>query len=80
MEFEAWVSEDGHVRPMMESVVEGLRAGSPHEDPASFTALLGNGSDAPQASEAIEVSQSNGVVSVSEDGGKDGGVGWFSRF
>jgi hypothetical protein len=45
MEFEVWVTEDGHVSPMMESVVEGLRTGSPHENMSTFTALLCNGSD-----------------------------------
>lgn len=47
MELEVRVSEDGHVGPMVESVVEGLRSGSPHKDLATITALFGNGSDTP---------------------------------
>ena len=45
VELEVNVPKDGHVRPMVESVVEGLRAGSPHEDLSTITALFGNGSD-----------------------------------
>ena len=51
MEFEVSVPEDGHVSPMMESIVEGLRAGSPHEHLTTFTALFCNGSDTAQVSE-----------------------------
>ena len=91
MEFEVWIAEDGHVGPMMESVVEGLRARSPHEDLAAFTALLCNGSDTAKASKCTEVSEANRVVSVCEDGsedegadpgqrGKDGGVGGLFEF
>ena len=47
MRFEVRVSKDGHVGPMVESIVEGLRAGSPHEDLATITTLFGNGSNPP---------------------------------
>lgn len=73
VEFGVVISEDGHVCPMMESVIEGLRACSPHEDLSTFAALFGNGSDAPQATECLEVSQSNGVVCVGEESGEDKG-------
>ena len=80
------IAEHSHVSPMMESVVEGLRARSPHEDLATFTALLCHGSDTAQVSQGNEVSEPNGVMSVCEDGsedkgadtgqrGEDGGVG-----
>ena len=66
MELESRVAEDGHVSPMMESMAEGLRARSPHENLATSTTLLCDRSDASQASEGREVSQANRVVSVAE--------------
>ena len=61
------------MRPMMESVIEGLRACSPHENLPTFAALFRNGSDAAEATECLEVSQSNGVVCVAEERGEDKG-------
>ena len=74
VELEVRVSKNGHVGPMMESVVEGLRASSPHENLATFTTLLRNGSDPAKVSEGNEVSEPNGVMSVSENGGEDEGT------
>jgi hypothetical protein len=91
MEFEVGVSEDGHVSPMMESVVEGLRAGSPHEHLTTFPTLLCNGSNTAKVSQGDEVSEPNSVMSVCEDRredegtdtgqrSKDGGVGGLFAF
>ncbi len=71
MELEVVISEDSHVSPVMESVVEGLRASSPHENLATFTALLCNGSDTAQVSEGNEVSETNGAMSVRKDGSEN---------
>ena len=80
------VSEDGYPGPMMESIVEGLRARSPQEDLSMFAALFGDGSYTPEAPEGLEISAPNGVVGIAEHGsehegadarerGEDGGVG-----
>jgi hypothetical protein len=58
---------------MMQSIVEGLRACSPHDDLSTFSALSGDGSDASEATECFEVAQANGVVGVAEETGKDKG-------
>lgn len=75
---------------MMESIVEGQRASSPHEDCwsqlSTLAALFGDGSDATEASEGLEIAETNGVMGISEYGskhegadararGEDGGVG-----
>ncbi len=81
-----WVAKDGDPGPMMESIVEGLRARSPQEDLATFSALFGDGSDTPEAPESLEIAKTNGVVGIAENGseheganagkrGEDGGVG-----
>ena len=81
-----WVAKDGDPGPMIESIVEGLRACSPQEDLATFAALFGDGSDTAEAPESLEISKTNGVVGIAENGsehegadagkrGEDGGVG-----
>ncbi len=83
---EVVVSEDGYPGPMMESIVEGLRARSPQKDLATFAALFRDGSDTSEAPESLEIAETNGVVSIAENGseyegadagkrGEDGGVG-----
>ena len=80
------VSQDGDPGPMMESIVEVLRASSPEEDLATLAALFGDGSYPPKTSESLEISETNGVVSIAEHGsehegsdawkrGEDGGIG-----
>ena len=70
----------------MESVVQGLRTGSPQEDLSPFAALFGDGSDTAEAPESLEIAETNGVVRIAEHGsehegpdagkrGEDGGVG-----
>jgi hypothetical protein len=84
--FSVWVSQDGDPSPMMERIIEGLRASSPQEDFATFAALFGDGSYPSKASESFEISETNGVVSIAEHGsehegadawkrGEDGGIG-----
>lgn len=72
--FEYWVSENGDACPMMESVVKGQRASSPHEDFGIFlptlTAFLSDGSDSAKASEGVEISETDRVVGVAEQGSK----------
>ncbi len=86
MLFGVWVAKDGDPGPMMERIVEGLRARSPQKDLATFAALFGDGSDTPEAPESLEIAKSNGVVGIAENGsehegadagkrGEDGGVG-----
>ena len=69
---EVRVCEDGDACPMMESVVEGQRASSPHEDLwsllATLTTFFGDGSDAAETSEGVEISETKGVVGVTEHG------------
>ncbi len=50
-----WVSQDSDPCPVMESVVQGLRTGSPQEDLSPFAALFGNGSDTAEAPESLEI-------------------------
>jgi hypothetical protein len=81
--FEPRVAEDRNAGPVMQSVVEGQRASSSHEDLRSFlaplTTFLGNRGNATKAPEGIEISESNGVVCIAEDGseheGADAGKG-----
>ena len=72
------VSEDGNPCPVMQSVVEGHRASSSHEDLgsllATLTAFLGDRSDASEASKGIEISETNGVVCIAEDGSEHEGA------
>ena len=86
MLFGVWVAKDGDPGPMVESIVEGLRARSPEDDLATFAALFGDGSDTPEAPEGVEIAETNGVVCIAENGseyegadagkrGEDGGVG-----
>ena len=63
----------------MESVVEGLRASSPHEHLATFTALLCNRSDTAKVAQGDEVSEANSVVSVCEDRSEDEGSDTWQR-
>ncbi len=81
-----WVAKDGDPGPMMERVVEGLRARSPQKDLATFAALFSDGSDTSEAPESLEIAKTNGVVGIAENGseyegadagkrGEDGGVG-----
>lgn len=60
------VVHDGDPSPMMESVVEGLRASSPQDDLATFAALFGDGGYSPEASESLAISETNGVVGIAE--------------
>ena len=80
------VAQDGDPGPVIESIVKGLRAGSPQDDLATFAALFGDGSYSPEASEGLEITETNGVVGIAEHGseyegadaghrGQDGGVG-----
>lgn len=73
------VAQDGDPGPMIESIVEGLRASSPQENLATFAALFGDGRDPPKASESLEISETNGVVCIAEYGseheGADAGQG-----
>ena len=86
MLFGVWVTKDGDPGPMVESIVEGLRARSPQDDLATFAALFGDGSDTPEAPEGVEIAETNGVVCIAENGseyegadagkrGEDDGVG-----
>ena len=63
---------------MMQSVVEGQRASSSHEDLrsqlATLTAFFGDGSDAAEASKGIEISETNGTVGIAEDGSEHKGA------
>jgi hypothetical protein len=72
--FRARVPEDGDASPVVESVIEGQGASSAHEDLGSkfspLSALLGDGRDATEASEGLEIAESNGVVGVAEQGGE----------
>ena len=81
-----WVAKDGDPGPMMERIVEGLRARSPQKDLATFAALFRDGSDTPEAPESLEIAETNGVVGMAENGsehegadagkrGEDGGIG-----
>ena len=76
--FEVRVCEDGDACPMMESIVEGQRASSSHEDLrsllATLTAFFGDGSYAAEASKGIEISETNGVVGVTEHGSEHDGA------
>ena len=87
---EGVVLEDSYPGPMMESIVQGQRASSPHEDfgflLTALAAFLCNGSDATEAPEGVEISETNRVVGIAEYGGEhegphagkrgnDGGVG-----
>lgn len=62
------VVHDGDPGPMMESVVEGLRASSPERDLTTFAALFGDGGYSPEASESLEISETKGVVGIAEHG------------
>jgi len=86
MVFEVRVAQNGDSGPMMEGVVEGLRASSAHEDLPALATLFGNWGDPAMASKGAEVSKPNGIVSVAEkgsknespdarQGGEDGGIG-----
>ncbi|MGH9388477.1 MAG: hypothetical protein ACRD1Z_02610, partial [Vicinamibacteria bacterium] len=59
------VAEDGNPCPVMQSVVEGQRASSSHEDLrsllATLTAFFGDGSNSTEAPEGVEISEPNGV-------------------
>ena len=68
------VAQYGDPRPMMESIVEGLRASSPQENLPTFAALFGDGSDAAKTAEGIEITQANRVVSMTEETGEDKGT------
>lgn len=82
----ASVAPDGDPGPVMQSIVEGLRASSPQEDLTTFAALFGDRSYPPKASESFEISETNGFVGIAEHGSEhesanagqrseDGGVG-----
>ena len=75
---EGLILDDGYPGPMMESIVQGQRTSSSHEDFGFFlTALatfLSNGSDATEAPEGVEISETNGVVGIAEYGGEDEGA------
>lgn len=72
--FEVGVAQHGSAGPMMESVIEGQRASSPHEDSWSqLTALAAffcDGGDAAESPEGVEISKPNGVVGIAEHGGE----------
>ena len=87
---EGVVLKDGYPGPMMEGIVEGQRTSSPHEDfgflLTALAAFLCNGSDTTEAPEGVEISETNRVVGIAENGGEyegsdagkrgnDGGVG-----
>jgi len=75
---EVRVCEDGDACPMMESIIEGQRASSSHEDLrsllATLTAFFGDGSYTAEASKGIEISETNGVVGVTEHGSEHDGA------
>lgn len=73
-ELEVRVAQNGDGGPMMEGVVEGLGASSPHEDLSPLATLLGNGSDTPKATKSMEVTEANGIVRVAEKGGENEGA------
>ena len=74
---ESVVLKDGYPSPMMESIVEGQRTSSPHEDfrflLTALAAFLCNGSDATEAPEGVEISETNRVVGIAENGGEHEG-------
>lgn len=72
--FEVRVALDGNSCPMMQRVVERQRAGPPHDDLSPFTALFGDRGDASQASKSVEISQTNGIMSVAEESSEDDGA------
>jgi len=73
-ELEVRVAQNGDGGPMMEGVIEGLGASSPHEDLSPLATLLGNGSDTPKATKSMEVTEANGIVRVAEKGGENKGA------
>jgi hypothetical protein len=83
---EVGVAPDGDPGPVMQSIVEGLRASSSQEDLTTFTALFCDRSYAPKAPESLEITKTNGFVCIAEHGSEnesadsgqrseDGGVG-----
>ena len=87
---ESLVLKDGYTGPMMESIVQGQRTSSSHEDfgflLAALAAFLCNGGDATEAPEGVEISETNRFVGIAEYGGEhegahagkrgnDGGIG-----
>lgn len=85
---EAFVALDGDGGPVMDGEVEWLRTSSSDGNLSPFTASLGDGGDTAQATKRVEITQSNGIVSMTEQrsenegadarqGGQDGGIGGF---
>ena len=72
--FGVCVSQDGDPGPMMESIVEGLRASSPEKNLPTFATLFCDGSNSPKASESLKISETNGIVCVAEHGGEHEGA------
>ncbi len=68
MLFGVWVAKAGAPGPMVESIVEGLRACSPQDDLATFATLFRDGSDTPEAPESLEIAETNGVVGIADNG------------
>ena len=72
--FEVGVAQNGSACPMMESIIEGQRASSPHEDCWSqLTALAAffcDRCDAAESPEGVEITEPNGVVGIAEHGGE----------
>ncbi len=72
--FEVGVVQNGSACPMVESIIEGQRASSPHQDCRSqltaLAAFFSDRSDASESPEGVEITEPNGVVGIAEHGGE----------